>query len=206
MIKRWHPNAIVTITPTDHYVAPAARYVETLALARRIATKLRDRVVLLGVVPTEPDPELGYIVPGEPLVDDVAAVAKFVEKPDLYEAAELRRAGALWSTMVVCSSVDALWELGRAAEPRLLDILDSLVPIIGTPEESEAIEYIYRAYIPVSFSRDICERAPSRIATMPISGIEWSDFGKPDRIERVIAQRRGRSTLREPVPESEMRA
>src|SRR5512132_1311061 len=28
MIKRWHPNAVVTITPTDHYVAPAERYVE----------------------------------------------------------------------------------------------------------------------------------------------------------------------------------
>ena len=24
MIRRWTPNAIVTITPTDHYVAPAA--------------------------------------------------------------------------------------------------------------------------------------------------------------------------------------
>ena len=25
MIKRWTPNAIVTITPADHYVAPLAR-------------------------------------------------------------------------------------------------------------------------------------------------------------------------------------
>jgi len=28
MIKRWHPNALVTITPTDHYLAPSARYIE----------------------------------------------------------------------------------------------------------------------------------------------------------------------------------
>src|ERR1043165_4500597 len=28
MIKRWAPNATVTITPTDHYVSPPGRYME----------------------------------------------------------------------------------------------------------------------------------------------------------------------------------
>ena len=34
MIKRWTPNAIVTITPTDHYVAPSAKYVDQVRAAR----------------------------------------------------------------------------------------------------------------------------------------------------------------------------
>src|SRR6202007_1764651 len=49
MIKRWHPNAIVTITPTDHYVAPSAKYVEQVRAARGVAARMRDRVVMLGV-------------------------------------------------------------------------------------------------------------------------------------------------------------
>lgn len=194
MIKRWNPNAIVTITPTDHYVAPSAKYIEQLRLAKQVASQLRDTVIVLGVKPTAPDPDLGYLVLGDELteVPQVRRLAHFVEKPSVGAAQTLGAAGALWSTMVTCASVDALWTLGQATEPQLLDILDSLVPLIGTEDEDEAIEHIYRAYLPVSFSRDMLERAPERIAAMELSGVEWSDWGRPERIETVLALRRAR--------------
>jgi mannose-1-phosphate guanylyltransferase len=195
MIKRWHPNAVVTITPTDHYVAPAARYIEQVRTARGMAAQLRDTVVILGATPSEPDPELGYLVLGDQLteVPQVRKLIGFVEKPTVARAGELLDSGALWNTMVACGTVDALWELGRAAEPQLLDILDSLVPLVGTKDEPDAIEYIYRAYLPVSFSRDILERVPERLATLELSGVEWSDWGQPERIETVLARRRSRA-------------
>jgi len=56
MIKRWHPNAVVTITPTDHYVAPAARYIEQVRAARGVAAQLRDTVVVLGAGRPNPIP------------------------------------------------------------------------------------------------------------------------------------------------------
>ena len=49
----------------------------------------------------------------------------------------------------------------------MIDILESFVPLVGTPDEDDAIEYIYRAYLPVSFSRDMLERTPHRLALMP---------------------------------------
>ena len=194
MIKRWSPNAIVTITPTDHYVAPSARYVEQVRLAKQVASRLRDTVVIIGARPTEPDPDLGYLSLGERLteVPEVRRLVAFVEKPSVTAAATLNASGALWNTMVTCASVDALWSLGQATEPQLLDILDSLVPLIGTEDEDDAIEHIYRAYLPVSFSRDMLERAPERLAAMELDGVEWSDWGKPERIETVLALRRSR--------------
>jgi mannose-1-phosphate guanylyltransferase len=197
MIKHWHPNAVITLTPTDHYVAPAGKYVQQLACARRVASRLRDTVVILGVSPTEPDPELGYLTLGERTVEvpQVRAVTGFVEKPDVERARELGRRGALWNTMVTCGSAHALWELARAAEPHMIDILDSFVPLVGTPDESDAIEYIYRALLPVSFSRDILERQPTRLTAMELDGVEWSDWGKPERVETTLAQRRSRQML-----------
>ncbi len=194
MIKRWTPNAIVTITPTDHYVAPSAKYVEQVRLARQVASRLRDTVVIVGARPTEPDPNLGYLSLGERLteVPEVRRLVAFVEKPSVTAAIALNASGALWNTMVTCASVDALWSLGQATEPQLLDILDSLVPLIGTEDEDDAIEHIYRAYLPVSFSRDMLERAPERLAAMELDGVEWSDWGKPERIETVLALRRSR--------------
>jgi mannose-1-phosphate guanylyltransferase len=190
-IKRWNPNAIVTVTPTDHYVAPSSRYIEQVRAAQTVARRLRDRVVILGVEPTEADPALGYLTLGASLseIPDVRAVSGFVEKPSTATAEKLVEQGAVWSTMVVCGSVDALWELGRAAEPQLMDILDSLVPLVGTPDEDDALEYIYRAYLPVSFSRDMLERAPERLAAMTLDGVEWSDLGGQTRVESVIARR-----------------
>ncbi len=197
MIRRWTPNAIVTITPTDHYVAPSAKYVEQIRTAREVAAQRRDSVVLLGARPSEPDPELGYLSLGEPLtqIPQVRRLVGFVENPSANHALELNAGGALWNTMVTCASVGALWELGRATEPQLLDILDSLVPLIGTTDEEDAIDYIYRAFLPVSFSRDMLERAPHRLAAMELEGVEWSDWGRPERIESVLALRRSRALV-----------
>jgi mannose-1-phosphate guanylyltransferase len=195
MIRRWTPNAIVTITPTDHYVAPSARYVEQVRAARGVAARMRDRVIILGVRPNEPDPELGYLALGERLTEipEVRRLVGFVEKPTPQTALDLISKDALWNTMVTCGTVDALWELGRASEPHLIDILDSLVPLIGSPDEEDAIEYIYRAFLPVSFSRDVLERTPDRLCAMELDGVEWSDWGKPERIETVLALRRSRA-------------
>lgn len=197
MIKRWTPNAIVTITPTDHYVAPAGKYIEQVRKARGVAARMRDTVVILGVKPDEPDPELGYLTLGAQLgeLPVVHELVGFVEKPSVARADELSRAGALWNTMVTCGSVDALWELGRATDPQFLDILDSFVPLVGTADEDDAIEYIYRALLPVSFSRDMLERAPGKLAAVELEGVEWSDWGRPDRIETVLALRRSRALV-----------
>jgi mannose-1-phosphate guanylyltransferase len=197
MIKRWTPNAVVTITPTDHYVAPSAKYVERVRVAQGIAHRMRDKVVILGVQPTESDPELGYLALGERLTDvpEVRQLAGFIEKPPVVVCQELRENGALWNTMVTCGTVDALWELGREAEPQLLDILDSLVPLVGTTDEEDAIQYVYRAYLPVSFSRDMLERVPNRLCALELEGVEWSDWGKPERIENVLALRRSRALV-----------
>jgi mannose-1-phosphate guanylyltransferase len=191
MIKRWHPNAVVTVTPCDHYVTPAARYVEVVRSARSVARRLRGTVVMLGARASTPDTDFGYLSLGDPLLDipEVRRVVGFVEKPVFSVAQELVASGALWNTMVVCASVDALWELGRATQPGLIDILDALVPLIGTIDEDDAIDYVYRALLPVGFSHDIVERAPERITAMALDGVDWSDWGRPERIEEVLARR-----------------
>jgi mannose-1-phosphate guanylyltransferase len=197
MIRRWHPGATVAITPTDHYVVPSARYVEQVRIARDAARRLRDTVVVLGARPTEPDPELGYLTLGDRLteVPELRRVVGFVEKPAPARAQQLIAAGGLWNTMVACGTVDALWQLGRQTEPQLIDILDSFVPLVGTRDETDAIEYIYRAILPVSLSRDVFERAPERLIAHQLDGVDWSDWGRPERIESVLAVRRSRALV-----------
>ncbi len=65
--------------------------------------------------------------------------------------------------MVMCGTIDALWPLGSAADPEFVDMLDSLVPLVGTRDESDAIEYIYRAQVPISFSSKLPRSGASHL-------------------------------------------
>jgi mannose-1-phosphate guanylyltransferase len=200
MIKRWNPHAVVTITPTDHYVAPAHRYIDQVRAAQQVASRLRDMLVIVGARPTEPDPELGYLSLGTRLsqIPYVRRLVGFVEKPSVLRASEIIAGGGLWNTMVTCGTIDALWALCRATAPHLLELLDSLVPLIGTEDEDDAIDYIYRTVVPVSFSRDMLEHAPQRLAATALEGVEWSDWGRPERVETAIALRRNRALIAKP--------
>lgn len=193
MIKHWAPHAVVTVTPTDHYVAPGDAYVQAVRIASSVA-KDSHRIVMLGVEPTGPDPELGYLVLGAALseVPRARKLVRFVEKPTRDEAKTLVAGGALWNTLLMCGTVDTFWRLGAAAAPDFLELIDSLVPQVGTAAEAAAIEHVYRVSRPVNLSSEILERGPEMLAAMQLDGVEWSDWGKPERIERTLAQRTAR--------------
>jgi hypothetical protein len=100
---------------------------------------------------------------------------------------QLEQDGAPWCIASACATVDAAWELGRVACPRLVDILDSLVPLIGTPDEGDAVDYIYRAFRGLNFARDLVARAPWRCVSMPLDGspTRWETVLDPARSGRV---------------------
>ena len=141
MIKRWTPNAIVTITPTEIPLA----HVEQIRIARGIASRMRDKVVVIGAK--------GVLGNSVLEVPNVRTIARFVET----------------ATTVLCGTAAAVWALGRTAQPELINLLDSLSPLIGMPDEFDAIDHIYRAVPPISFARDVLERFPDRLmALVPV--------------------------------------
>ncbi len=198
-VHRWDPDALVAVFPADHYIAPEGRFAEVVADALRVARQFSDRVVTLGVAPDEPDSDYGYITVGAPVAGapGLRQVAGFVEKPDLAAARRLCSAGAMWNTMITCATASALWELARATQPEMMELFDAFVPLIDEPEETEAVNVMFRELPSVNLSRDMLALAPERLLTMPLDGVSWSDWGRPERIEAVLASG---STPRRAVP------
>jgi mannose-1-phosphate guanylyltransferase len=190
MIRRWTPNAIVTVTPSDHYAWPVGSYVEQIHTATCAAAELGGLVVI-GVRPTDGDPDMGYLLLGERTshVPRLSRVVGFVEKPARALAARLCERGALWNTMVVTGSVEAFWRLGRATQPRLIAMLDALVPRIGDRHEDTMLAHIYERHPAVCLSRDMIQLAPHALLALELVGVDWSDWGRPDRVEEVLARR-----------------
>lgn len=184
-VRARDPHAVVYLLPSDHYVRPTDRFVAAVRAAGDLAERHRDRIVLTGVVPEGPDPEYGYIEPGEPIDPSGRArrVRRFVEKPGRDDATRAIARGALWSTMVIAATADALWEAGAACLPRVIELFTELVEAIDTPFERAALESIYFGMPVASFSRDVLARATDRCVVTPLHGVEWSDWGRADRIE-----------------------
>ena len=182
-------EALIAIMPSDHFIHPREKFRALLNEAYSLAADLPDRVVLLSARPDSAEPDFGWISPGKALPGRGATlVDKFREKPQAAEAAELQRRGGLWNTMIMVARVSALWDIARRSQPAMIARFDALRPWMGRAEQAEAVAWAYRSMECMDFSRDIVEPAAKRMLAMPMDGVHWSDWGRPQRIAETLAK------------------
>jgi mannose-1-phosphate guanylyltransferase len=183
------PDALVAILPSDHFIRPKERFQALLDEAYRLADFLPGQIVLMSARPEGAEADYGWISPGMALAGRSATlVERFKEKPAAAEAAELYRRGGLWNTMIMTARVSALWQVARALRPAMIERFDALRPFMGGPEEARAVARAYRDMESVNFSRDIVEPAAAWTVAMPMDGVQWSDWGRPQRIAQTLAE------------------
>ena len=199
------PNAPVVILPSDHWVSNDSAFMLHAQAAVGVVEAHENAVVLLGIVPTRPETEYGWIEPADPILGawrDLHRVARFVEKPAPELAAELHRDGAnLWNTSVVIGQLEQLLFLFALARPELVDAFLEIWTALGSPSERDAADRLYRWLPPLDFSRDILARRPEALAVLTVGGMSWEDLGNPARL--LEARRRSRNV---PSPASAVRA
>ena len=173
-------NARVMFLPSDHHVSNAEPI--ATALCSAADDVLRDRITLLGVTPTGPEVEYGWIVRGARLAQTSGfAVHRFQEKPALPVAEELWRSGGLWNTFISTGPVNLFWQLAKRYLPDHTLPLERYAVAIGTSGEQQALDDAYGSMTTANFSRDVLAHAPS-LAVMPVAGSGWSDWGSPQRV------------------------
>ena len=189
-IRARAPQATVVLYPSDHFVYPEDRFLDAIRRAVRITESQPDRLVMLGVAPDRLELDYGWIQPDQSLAElpgePVQTVRSFLEKPDAAQADAALRAGALWNMLVFAANVDLLWTLGWQCLPDMMPLFERLSQAIGGPEEGRALEAIYRDMPAKNFSSDLLQRVPERLAVIELTGVLWSDWGKPERITETL--------------------
>lgn len=189
-VRASDPKALVAICPSDHFVYPESRFIEVIWDAALAAGQLEDRVILLGVRPDRPETEYGWIHPGSKIMCDgnsqLSAVKSFLEKPEYAEASEAMAAGAYWNTFVIVAGVGTLWSLGWRCLPEMMPLFECLDRAIGTPGEATVLESIYRVMPSSNFCTDLLQRVPEQVAVLPLTGVFWCDWGRPERIAESL--------------------
>ena len=185
-ILRRDPLARIIFLPADHYVRDERALSGTLRKAATLLAGSPEGLILVGIEPDEPDPELGYIVPGHCLPDGSHTVYAFAEKPQLARARALLAAGALWNSFIFAASGPVLLQLIRR---RLRDVADRMETALARDARtggSRALIECYEQLSPVDFSRCVVEGAEAspRVLRAPACG--WSDLGTPERVAATL--------------------
>jgi mannose-1-phosphate guanylyltransferase len=180
LYKRY-PDAIVALFPSDHFILEEDLFMQHVDRAFRIVESNGSRIVLLGLEPNEPDPEYGYIVPGETIddreLDEVRKVGMFVEKPSTEAAKKIIRRGALWNTLVLVVRCKTLLQAIQRATPELYRSFEPIENVIGTPDEQRVIEEVYHKLPSLNFSKGVLEvlsfEHRQALVILPVSGVSW---------------------------------
>jgi mannose-1-phosphate guanylyltransferase len=184
------PGATLLILPADHFVYPESQFLAVTRAACRAARERPGRLVLLGVPAEEPETDFGWILPApSDARARLAPVERFVEKPDRNRAVRFLARGGLWNTMVMAVRVRTLWQLGERFLPAMMRRFRELRQVLAHPQGelpevrmAEAIERAYRHMPEADLSRDLVQRCPETALVLPLDGVEWSDWGRPERV------------------------
>jgi mannose-1-phosphate guanylyltransferase len=180
-IRRVDPRAQITLLPADHYVEDEAALASTLLQAQQEACW--DRPLLLGMPPQHAEDSYGYIVP-RIAPQRRQQVIEFVEKPEVAQATELLRRGALWNTMMMVASADSLIHLYRDKLPLLLSAFRAAKPEQCLRRAAE----LYRQIDSFDFSRAVLQQSASSVDVMAAAPCGWTDLGTPERVLECLSQ------------------
>jgi mannose-1-phosphate guanylyltransferase len=177
------PLGSVAVFPTDHHTSDDARFMEHVATAFDALGARPELVILLGIEPDSAETEYGWIEPTEPIPGTpLFGVGRFYEKPSAALAETLLERHGLWNSFVLVARVPALLALFARFLPRLVDEFAALRSALGSADEERAARAAYDRLELIGFSEAVLAARPANLATLPVRGVRWSDWGRPRRV------------------------
>jgi mannose-1-phosphate guanylyltransferase len=177
VVSRGGAGARMVCVHADWAIGDADLFRTTLGRAAEIAAT-RGVLATVGIVPTRPDPGLGYIQPGDSNGDGSRTVAQFVEKPDRERATVMVREGFLWNSGIFAWKAQDLLDEVRTVTPELASALTAI------PRGADA--FFGSITTPVSIDVGVMER--SRRVVVLAGEFGWDDVGTWGALRRVRAK------------------
>ena len=174
--RRGGPEATLISVHADSAIADEAMFRATLATAAGAARRERA-LATVGIVPTAPNPGLGYIEPGVPAGEGTRRVARFVEKPERARAEALIAAGGLWNSGIFAWRADDFLDEVRRHTPELAGAMATLGP--GSTAEA------FFAAVTTAVSVDVGVLERSARVVVVAGSFGWDDVGTWGALRRL---------------------
>lgn len=184
------PLARITFLPADHHVLDERILIRSIRAAAALVSRdpegtLKTRLLLVGISPEAPDPELGYIVQGASLGAGIHHVTQFIEKPAAAVARALIAHGAVWNSFILSAHGAAVVACIRERYPHIVDNMIKALRL-DAMQGTCALEDFYEHLPEIDFSRSIAQGAESALCVYTSPPCGWTDLGTPRRVGAAL--------------------
>jgi mannose-1-phosphate guanylyltransferase len=184
------PEAIVALFPSDHFIGEEERFLKYVEYAISFVTKHPDFVALLGIKPSDPNPQYGWIEPSRNFLQHEGnrfyRVIRFCEKPCAEEAQKYFDNGGLWNSLVLAAKSETLVKMYRKHIEAIYEAFKKAKSVYGTEEEEQFISDVFDTIPSKNFSKCILEEIPESLFVLRVEGIYWSDWGNKEQVLRDL--------------------
>jgi len=170
-------DAVITTTPSDHAIKNPENYVCTVQTALKVIDDNPEKFGLIGINPTEPSTELGYIQLGDELNSKYKHKAfeaiAFKEKPDRNTAKEyLSHWSYLWNAAYFVFKASTFIDMMKTHTPHIVTALKDM----KNKSESEQND-IYKSLPREPVDTVILEKLSADERFVVPADLVWSDVG-----------------------------
>lgn len=182
-IAKINPDAVITVTPSDHMIFKEVEFLDTLQGAIDSATNDNDKLLTIGLKPNRPETGYGYIQYLES-DGDIKKVKTFTEKPERELAKKFIESGDfVWNSGIFVWSVRAIISAIQKSLPEMADTFSDTVKALNTPNEYDAISSAYSQCNNISIDYGVMEKASNVYVALGDFG--WSDLGSWDSLHEI---------------------
>jgi mannose-1-phosphate guanylyltransferase len=181
LVSRHDPDATMAVMPSDHVIAPAAKFQDAIRQAAALVEAAPGRLVTFGIRPTYPAESFGYIQQGAALAVAPGAapahvVARFREKPPAQVAAEYLAAGdSLWNAGIFVWKAATILAALRERQPDCLAHLERIAAAWDGPDREAVFAREFAAIKGISIDYAVLEHAADVVVIE--APFTWDDLG-----------------------------
>lgn len=172
------PEATMAVLTADHHIGKPEVFREVVAAALGFAQQ--DYIVTLGITPTWPSTDYGYIEQDGPIGEingfKAYQTKRFVEKPNLQNAQTMLSLGHYtWNSGMFIWKVSVIMKEFEEQMPDLHASLMRMAEGIGTAEYEEILMPTWAGIVKQTIDYGIMENA-GNVLVIPIN-MDWMDVG-----------------------------
>ena len=185
------PQARVVVTPSDHMIDNEDLFVETICNAFDYIEE-KDMLMTLGVLPTRPDTNYGYVQAygGSDVYknDKPMQVKTFTEKPDKELAKVFISTGEFfWNAGIFVWKAEAIRKEMEKYLPEVTGLFNGWENVLSTAIEKEFIERAYTDCRNISIDYGVMEKT-DKAWVYPVK-FGWSDIGTWESLYNTMPEK-----------------
>jgi len=186
VIKEKLGDVIINVFSSDHYIKNENEYIDII---NKVNENVEDKIILLGVKPTYPSTQFGYIKTSDNL-NQIKSVESFMEKPSLDKAKEYIKNNYLWNSGTFIFKTDTMLNEFNKYLPEYIKYFNEYF-IYKTISMLELISFLK----PVSIDKGIIEKSDKILCMKLDAG--WMDIGNYNSLDSVLEHDQNNNSINE---------